>query len=160
MTFHLSEANDLTGPLGNARLLPKEAAILRVLMQHPGELTAREPILEAIRTGRSYAPSWATAKVHVSRLRRKLSAVGGPGMTGLYKLGYVLAGAGEETILVSRARFEALERVAETAQQAATRPITCVRADVNAESLDQLRGALYALARLDATASPSPPSPR
>ena len=59
----------VTTPQRSVHLSPKEAALLALLMAHPGQTLMRHEIMERVW---GYTDSYATLYVHMSWLRRKL----------------------------------------------------------------------------------------
>lgn len=70
-------------------LLPKEYALLELLLKHPNELFSTQAILEKIWSSESDTTA-SVIKAHVSRLRKKLEHVDDPTITTVHGLGYRL----------------------------------------------------------------------
>jgi DNA-binding response OmpR family regulator len=82
----------LKGPDGDAELTASDALILSALVRAPGQSLERWQIGELIGAGTSTSASAATLEMRITRLRKKLSAVGAPapGIKALHKVGYTL----------------------------------------------------------------------
>ena len=82
----------LKGPEGSAELTASDALILSALVRAPGQSLERWQIGEIIGAGTSTSASAATLEMRITRLRKKLSAVGAPapGIKALHKVGYTL----------------------------------------------------------------------
>lgn len=85
-------------PDGRAvRLTARQARLLGALARRPGEVVSREQLLEEI-FGGDFDGYDRTVDVTVSRLRRRLSAIGAEGMIRSYRgIGYVLETSGVPT---------------------------------------------------------------
>ncbi len=76
-------------------LSPKEFDLLRVLVEHKGEVLSRRALLQEVwRTNRD--PGTNIVEVHVARLRRKLSSVDGPAIRNIRGHGYAIVEPGAE----------------------------------------------------------------
>lgn len=82
----------LKGPDGSAELTASDALILSALIRAPGQSLERWQIGEIIGAGTSTSASAATLEMRITRVRKKLSAVGAPppGIKALHKVGYTL----------------------------------------------------------------------
>ena len=82
----------LKGPDGSADLTVSDALILSALIRAPGQSLERWQIGELIGAGTTTSSSAATLEMRITRLRKKLSAVGAPapGIKALHKVGYTL----------------------------------------------------------------------
>lgn len=82
----------LMGPDGTTALTASDALILSALIRAPGQSLERWQIGEIIGAGTSTSASAATMEMRITRLRKKLSAVGAPapGIKALHKVGYTL----------------------------------------------------------------------
>lgn len=69
------DTHTVTGPLGCARLKPKECELLRLLMGQPGRLFRKEEIMLRV-WQQPLMPSSRTIDVHVRYVRAKLEAIG------------------------------------------------------------------------------------
>jgi DNA-binding response OmpR family regulator len=70
-------------------LTPKEYAILEVLMRHPGEVVSRSRLAERVWAGDGVVVD-NLVDVHVSRLRKKIDALGAPLVHTVRSRGYLL----------------------------------------------------------------------
>ena len=71
-------------------LLPTEWRLLEYMMRHPGQVLTRTMLLERV-WDFAFDPTTNVVDVHVSRLRRKLAAQGGPALIRTVRgAGYVL----------------------------------------------------------------------
>lgn len=82
----------LDGPDGRTELTASDALILGALIRAPGQSLERWQIGEIVGAGKTSPPSAATMEMRITRLRKKLSAVGAPppGIKALHKVGYNL----------------------------------------------------------------------
>ena len=70
-----TDAHELHGPAGLARLNPKEHDLLQLLLSQPGHLFPREELVQRV-WHQQYIPSSRTLDVHIRHLRVKLGEVG------------------------------------------------------------------------------------
>ena len=61
----------IEGPGGELAMTPTESGVLRILLEHPGEVIGRSRFLEEV-WGYKRAPSTRTVDMHVARVREKL----------------------------------------------------------------------------------------
>lgn len=82
----------LKGPEGSAELTASDALILSALVRAPGKSLERWQIGEIIGAGTSTSASAAMLEMRITRLRKKLAAVGAPApcIKALHKVGYTL----------------------------------------------------------------------
>lgn len=91
LTLDLSRMQ-LKGPDGSTELTASDALILSALIRAPGQSLERWQIGEIIGAGVSTSASAATLEMRITRLRKKMIAVGAPapGIKALHKVGYTL----------------------------------------------------------------------
>jgi len=70
----VQESNTLKTPTSSVTLTPKETALLRVLLEHAGEVVTRKEILRAV-WGISQEPSANYVGIHLFKLRKKLTEI-------------------------------------------------------------------------------------
>lgn len=82
----------LTGPLGTVKLAGNDTRILDALTRAPGHSLERWQIVEIISSGKEEIVSAASLEMRMTRLRKKLAAVGAPdpSIKALHKMGYTL----------------------------------------------------------------------
>lgn len=74
--LHLDDnASTITGPTGTAPLVPRERAILMLLMRHPNSFYTSDQIMNSVASSDSESSPDAV-RVHIARLRQKLTSVG------------------------------------------------------------------------------------
>jgi DNA-binding response OmpR family regulator len=82
----------LKGPDGVTDLTTSDSLILSALVRAPGQCLERWQIAEILSAGNTTSASAAMMEMRITRLRKKLSIVGGPqpSIKALHKIGYVL----------------------------------------------------------------------
>ena len=82
----------LTGPAGTVELTASDALVLSALARAPGLKLERWQIAEIVGGSDTEPPSAATLEMRITRLRKKLAAVGAPAphIKALHKVGYTL----------------------------------------------------------------------
>lgn len=82
----------IIGPIGEAPLSAGEATMLSAFARAPGRSLERWQLLEVIGSDAQAAPSTGTLEMRITRLRKKLTAIGAepPGIKAIHKVGYAL----------------------------------------------------------------------
>lgn len=82
----------LSGPKATIELTASDALVLSALARAPGHKLERWQIAEIVGGSDSEKPSAATLEMRITRIRKKMAAVGAPppGIKALHKVGYTL----------------------------------------------------------------------